>query len=80
MRFGQLKGRLPGITEKLLIQQLREMESDGIVRREVYREVPPRVEYSLSESGYKLNDSLEALADWGKGYAEERDIVDRYLA
>lgn len=66
VRFGELKRRVPGISEKMLIQQLREMEADGIVHREVYHEVPPRVEYSVTEFGASLNEALEPLADWGK--------------
>lgn len=79
LRFGELKRRIPGITEKMLIQQVREMEADGIVIRKAYHQVPPRVEYYLSDLGHKLNDSLDALADWGKEYATERGIVDRYI-
>lgn len=79
LRFGELKRRIPGITEKMLIQQVREMEAHGIVVRKAYREVPPRVEYFLSELGYALNDSLDALAEWGKRYAIEQGIVDHYI-
>nr|WP_276320724.1 helix-turn-helix domain-containing protein [Phytoactinopolyspora endophytica] len=64
-RFGELKRGLPGVSEKVLIQQLRELEEDDIVHREVYREVPPRVEYSLTELGVSLNAALEPLGDWG---------------
>ncbi|GGT52486.1 winged helix-turn-helix transcriptional regulator [Streptomyces purpureus] len=65
LRFGELRRNLPGVSEKMLIQQLRELESDGVVRREVYREVPPRVEYSLTELGEALNKALEPLGLWG---------------
>jgi DNA-binding HxlR family transcriptional regulator len=65
-RFGELRRGLPGISEKMLIQQLRELESDGIVHREVYREVPPRVEYSLTGLGVSLNSALLPLGDWGE--------------
>jgi DNA-binding HxlR family transcriptional regulator len=64
-RFGELRRRLDGISEKMLIQQLRELEADGIAHREVYRQVPPRVEYSLTEFGASLNRALESLGDWG---------------
>lgn len=64
-RFGELRRGLPGVSEKMLIQQLREMEADGLVHREVYREVPPRVEYSLTEDGKALNAALSPLGDWG---------------
>ncbi|WP_378730819.1 winged helix-turn-helix transcriptional regulator [Nocardia brasiliensis] len=70
-RFGELRRGLPGVSEKMLIQQLRELEEDGIVTREVYREVPPRVEYQLTELGAALNRALEPLGVWG------RDRIDR---
>ena len=60
-----LKRRLPGISEKMLIQQLRELEADGIVHREVYHEVPPKVEYSLTALGISLHAVLMPLGDWG---------------
>lgn len=66
-RFGELRRLLPGITEKVLASHLRELEADGIVRRVSYDEVPPRVEYSLTEDGMGLNEALEPLADWGRG-------------
>jgi DNA-binding HxlR family transcriptional regulator len=69
-RFGELKRSIPGISEKMLIQQLREMESDGLVHREVYREVPPRVEYSLTEFGTSLNRALVPLSEWGDHHME----------
>ncbi|MFC7328463.1 winged helix-turn-helix transcriptional regulator [Marinactinospora rubrisoli] len=64
-RFGELRRGLPGVSEKVLIQQLRELEEDDIVHREVYREVPPRVEYSLTEHGTTLNAALLPLGEWG---------------
>ncbi|ASR34432.1 HxlR family transcriptional regulator [Prauserella marina] len=64
-RFGELRRLVLGVTEKMLIQQLRELETDGIVHREVYHQVPPRVEYSLTELGISLNDALEPLGNWG---------------
>jgi len=64
-RFGELRRGLPGVSEKMLIQHLREMEEDGLVHREVYREVPPKVEYSLTEHGTSLNASLAPLGEWG---------------
>lgn len=65
-RFFELKRGLPGVSEKMLIQQLREMEEDGLIDREVFREVPPRVEYSLTRHGASLNASLHPLGIWGK--------------
>lgn len=66
LRFGALKRRVPGISEKMLIQQLREMESDALVHREMYHQVPPRVEYSVTPLGASLNDALTPLCEWGK--------------
>ena len=65
-RFGELRRLLTGITEKVLASHLREMEADGIVHRVSYDEVPPRVEYSLTEDGMRLNDALRPLAAWGR--------------
>ncbi|WP_327252587.1 winged helix-turn-helix transcriptional regulator [Streptomyces sp. NBC_01244] len=64
-RFGELRRLVPGVSEKVLAAQLRELETDGIVLREVYEEVPPRVEYSLTPLGHELNGALEALGAWG---------------
>ncbi|MBL1290578.1 winged helix-turn-helix transcriptional regulator [Streptomyces sp. NPDC057067] len=64
-RFSELRRGLPGVSEKMLTQHLREMEADGLVHREVYAEVPPRVEYSLTEHGHTLNKALEPLGAWG---------------
>lgn len=68
-RFGELKRLVPDISEKMLIQQLREMEADGIVHRKVFHEVPPRVEYSITAYGAELDDALIPLAEWGKKHA-----------
>ncbi|CAM3566668.1 helix-turn-helix domain-containing protein [Occultella aeris] len=65
-RFSALKRGLPGVSEKMLVQHLREMEADGLVHREVYREVPPRVEYSLTQVGVELNAALAPLGAWGQ--------------
>src|SRR3954454_6946220 len=65
LRFGELRRTVRGISEKMLIQQLREMESRGIVHREVFREVPPKVVYSLTALGQSLNEALLPLGAWG---------------
>ncbi|MEA1960651.1 MAG: helix-turn-helix domain-containing protein [Bacillota bacterium] len=65
MRFGQLRKTLPGITQKMLTQHLREMEEDGIVLRTVYAEVPPKVEYSITEYGETLSPLLHKMLAWG---------------
>ncbi|MEU4762516.1 helix-turn-helix domain-containing protein [Actinosynnema sp. NPDC023794] len=64
-RFAQLRRGLPGVSEKMLVQQLRELEEDGLVHREVFPEVPPRVEYALTGHGESLNEALAALGVWG---------------
>ncbi|MFD7342636.1 winged helix-turn-helix transcriptional regulator [Streptomyces violascens] len=64
-RFAQLRRGMPGVSEKMLTQHLREMEEDGLVHRTVYAEVPARVEYSLTEHGRTLNRALGPLGDWG---------------
>jgi DNA-binding HxlR family transcriptional regulator len=66
VRFGELKRRVQGISEKMLIQQLRELEADGLIRREVFHQVPPRVEYSATKLGASLNDALTPLCKWGE--------------
>ncbi|MFG2329569.1 winged helix-turn-helix transcriptional regulator [Streptomyces sp. NPDC048604] len=64
-RFAALRRSVPGISEKMLTQHLREMEEDGLVHREVYAVVPPKVEYSLTDHGNRLNTALQSLAEWG---------------
>lgn len=64
-RFGELQRLIPHITKKMLTQQLRELESDGIINRKVFEQVPPKVEYSLSEYGKTLSPILELMAAWG---------------
>src|ERR1700678_3873456 len=64
-RFGELRRLVVGISEKMLIQQLREMEADRIVARKDFQEVPPRVEYSLTEFGVSLAEALRPLCEWG---------------
>ncbi|MCX7594363.1 MAG: helix-turn-helix transcriptional regulator [Fischerella sp.] len=63
-RFGELQRALPGITQKMLTQQLREMEEDGIIHRQVYAQIPPKVEYSLTPLGESLKPILYAMHDW----------------
>ncbi|MGW4272550.1 winged helix-turn-helix transcriptional regulator [Streptomyces seoulensis] len=65
-RFGELRRGLPGVTEKVLAAQLRQLEEDGVVHREQHDEIPPRVEYSLTARGAALNESLAPLGAWGR--------------
>ncbi len=67
-RFNELGRLLPKVTQRMLTNQLRELESDGLVSRKVYAEVPPRVEYSLTELADSLMPILLQIKDWGKGY------------
>ena len=69
-RFNELRKSLDGISQKVLTESLRSMESDGIIVRTVYAEMPPRVEYSLSELGETLRPILDAMQDWGREYKE----------
>jgi len=66
-RFGELRRLMPGITQRMLTKQLRELEEAGLVARQVYAQVPPKVEYSLSEEGRSLAPVIDALAAWGEG-------------
>lgn len=67
-RFGELKKSLGQVSQKVLTAQLREMEEDGLLTRTVYPEVPPRVEYTLTELGYSLKPILDAMWVWGEAY------------
>ena len=69
-RFGELRSMMPGITQRMLVSQLRELEEDLIVHREVYPVVPPKVEYSLTETGESLMSILESMYEWGRNYME----------
>ncbi|MFC0243511.1 winged helix-turn-helix transcriptional regulator [Rhodopseudomonas telluris] len=66
LRFGELRRRMPGITQRMLTKQLRALEEDGLVLREVFAEVPPRVEYELSEMGESLRPVIDALKRWAE--------------
>ncbi len=72
-RFGQLHRSLHGITQKMLTQQLREMEEDGIIHREVYLQVPPKVEYSLTPLGESLKPIIDSMHEWGVRHLEEQN-------
>ena len=67
-RFGELKKSIGHVSQKVLTAQLRDMEASGLVSRKVYAEVPPRVEYTLTELGYSLKPVLDALRHWGEAY------------
>lgn len=69
-RFGELKNLMPGITQRMLVTQLRELEEHLIVHREIYPVVPPKVEYSLTDQGRSLIPILDSMYEWGKDYME----------
>lgn len=70
LRFSEMKRSIPNITQKMLTQQLRELEADGVVHREVYPQVPPKVEYSLTELGRSVMPVIKSLCGWGEKYEQ----------
>ncbi len=73
-RFGELKRSVGRISQKVLTTQLRDMEATGLLHRKVYAEVPPKVEYTLSETGYSLKPVLEAMTLWGEEYKRKSEV------
>jgi DNA-binding HxlR family transcriptional regulator len=69
-RFGELRRLLPDVTQRMLTQQLRELEADGVIKRTIYTQVPPKVEYSLTEFGSSLEPILRLMQAWGSEYLE----------
>ena len=78
-RYGEFKNTCENLTEKMLTSQLRELERDGIISRKVFPEVPPRVEYSLTELGKKLIPVFDVLYDWGVDYMKEKKLEELHL-
>jgi DNA-binding HxlR family transcriptional regulator len=76
-RFAELRRLIPGITEKVLTQQLRELEADGIVGRRVFATIPPKVEYSLTEYGNSLKRALNAICEWGQLHMQRIGAVEK---
>ncbi|WP_375756375.1 winged helix-turn-helix transcriptional regulator [Corallococcus exercitus] len=72
LRFGELRKRIPDVTQRMLTQHLRELEESGLVHRQVYAEVPPRVEYSLTPQGQTLRGVIAALKSWGEVYLGQK--------
>lgn len=70
-RFGELKKSIGNVSQKVLTAQLRDMEEKGLVSRKAYAEVPPRVEYTLTDTGYSLKPILDAMQDWGEAYKKK---------
>ena len=78
-RFGELKKSIGHVSQKVLTAQLRQMEQSGLVNRKVYAEVPPKVEYSLTDVGYSLKPILDAMWTWGEEYQKEMEKYPRRL-
>lgn len=76
-RFGELKRSVTGITQKVLTSKLREMEELGLLEREVYPQIPPKVEYTLTDIGYSLRPVLESLKCWGKDYKRYTKLLEK---
>lgn len=76
-RFGDLKKALGTITQKVLTTNLRNMEELGLLERKVYSQVPPKVEYTLSDIGYSLAHVVDAMAEWGDGYKEYLKLIEK---
>lgn len=76
-RYSELHRKIPAATDKMLAQQLRELEKDGLIIRKVYPVVPPKTEYSLSTFGMSLSRILDAMCDWGTQYKDAREAMDR---
>ncbi|TAM95090.1 MAG: transcriptional regulator [Rhizobiaceae bacterium] len=75
-RLSELRRLIPEVSQKVLIQQLREMEEHGLVHREIFRQVPPRVDYSVTELGLSFEPVLRALCEWGQHHAAELNQLD----
>lgn len=75
-RLSELQKLVPAVTQKVLIQQLREMEEHGLVAREIFRQVPPRVDYAATDLGLSLAPVIAALCDWGRRHAADLDDLD----
>ena len=76
-RFGELKRAVTGITQKVLTLKLREMEELGLLEREVYPQIPPKVEYTLTDISYSLRPVLESLKCWGKDYKRYTKLLEK---
>lgn len=76
-RFGELKKSVVGITQKVLTSKLREMEELGLLERKIYPQIPPKVEYTLTDIGYSLRPVLESLKGWGKDYKRYTKLLEK---
>lgn len=78
LRFGELRREIPKITQKMLTEQLRELEEDQIIERKVYVQVPPKVEYSLSEYGLTVKELLNVMSRWGAKHQAKDNIMTKF--
>ena len=78
MRFGELKKSIGHVSQKVLTAQLRDMEANGLVIREVFAEVPPRLEYTLTETGYSLKPILDSMVVWGTNYKQQNAAQEEH--
>ena len=76
-RFGELKKNVTGITQKVLTSKLRDMEELGLLERTVYPQIPPKVEYTLTDIGYSLRPVLDSLKAWGKDYKKYTKLLEK---
>lgn len=77
-RFSELKKSVTGITQKVLTSKLREMEELGLLERKIYPQIPPKVEYTLTDIGYSLRPVLDTLKDWGKDYKRYTKLLEKH--
>ncbi|RPD38100.1 winged helix-turn-helix transcriptional regulator [Chitinophaga barathri] len=75
MRYNELRKTIPGVSERMLVAQLRELEEHGLVRRNVFPEVPPRVEYELTELGHSTEPMLQCMSDWGNMHRKKEQVI-----
>jgi DNA-binding HxlR family transcriptional regulator len=83
LRFSELRKSVPQVTQKMLTQQLRELEEDGLVHRHIYLQIPPKVEYSLTEAGKSILPILESMCQWGLKYSatfQEKSGVENSIS
>jgi len=78
LRFGELNRWVPQVTQRILTLQLRELEADGVIHREVYKQVPPKVEYSLTPFGRTLEPILVLMRQWGEHYEERVEMIRKH--
>ena len=74
-RFNELRRMMPNVTQRMLTSQLRELESDGIITRTVYAQIPPKVEYHLTEIGHEIKPVLKQLEEWGESYIRKVGVI-----